>query len=296
MLKNCNAWMIALPFLMAWGCNGAGDTSLTNDPAVPTAESPSASEEDVPKGKTFYTLFNTSKGDFLVAIHPGWAPLGAERFRELVETKYYDNCRFFRVLDGFMAQVGVNGDPAVSAKWRDSAIPDEPAKVSNQRGRVTYAKGGPNSRTTQIFFNYGDNRRLDPDGFAPFGEVVHGMDVLESLYKDYGEGAPYGRGPDQTKLSMRGNEYLQAEFPNLDYINSARNFDTLEAAEVAMAQDAQGGTSAAGESGTETAPAGEAPAADPTATEPPAAATPESPPTAAETPAAESTAEPTTPQ
>jgi len=280
-MTNHNAWVIALLVLSAWGCGG-GDTSLTNDPAVPTAGGARDGDEDVPKGETFYTLFKTSEGDFIIAVHPGWAPLGAERFRELVETKYYDNCRFFRVLDGFMAQVGVNGDPAVSAKWRDQGIQDEPAKVSNQRGRVTYAKGGPNSRTTQIFFNYGDNRQLDPDGFAPFGEVIQGMDVLEKLYKDYGEGAPQGRGPRQDLIGSRGNEYLQSEFPELDYIESARIFDTREAAEAAMSEDAASTEAASGAVPSTEAPATETPAAEAPATEALAGETPTT-----ESPAAE---------
>lgn len=277
-MKLLSALSLLLLVTAASGC-GTDNASLTKDPAVPTADAgpdvaPSAGDADVPKGESYYALFRTSEGDFILAVHPGWAPLGAERFRELLDAKYYDNCRFFRVLDGFMAQVGVNGDPAVSAQWRDRTIQDEPAKVSNQRGRVTYAKGGPNSRTTQVFFNYGDNRRLDADGFAPFAEVVKGMDVLDKLYSNYGEGAPYGAGPDQGRIGTQGNEYLQAEFPELDYIKSARIYDTLEAAEVAMSQ----------EESADAAPAAEIPATETPAAEQPAATEPA--PTT-ETPAAE---------
>lgn len=235
-----------------WGCSSADNGSLVKDPAVPQSEAVAgtSAEADVPKGETFYVLFDTSKGPVIVAVHPGWAPLGAARIKELVEQQYYDECRFFRVLSGFMAQVGISGDPALNAKWRDARIEDDAVKVSNARGRVTFATGGPHTRTTQIFFNYGDNGMLDGQGFSPFGEVVVGMDVLESLYSAYGEGAPRGAGPDQGQIQMRGNPYLVAQFPNLDYIKTARLFDTLEAAQAESSESAA------------TEPARESPAAD----------------------------------
>ena len=122
-----------------------------------------------------------------------------------------------------MAQTGINGDPSVHAQWKDKNIPDDPVKQSNHKGFVTFAKSGmPNSRSTQFFINYDDNSRLDPDGFAPFGKVVKGMDVVESLYGDYGEGAPNGRGPDQSRVVSSGNEFLEREFPKLDSIKTAR--------------------------------------------------------------------------
>jgi peptidyl-prolyl cis-trans isomerase A (cyclophilin A) len=279
-MKNRIALGALLFLVAAWGCGG-GSTSLTNDP---TAEGGPASEADVPKGETFYVLFDTSEGDFIIAVHPGWAPIGAEHFRELVEAKYYDNCRFFRVIDGFMAQVGINGDPAVTAKWHDSTIQDDPVKVSNRRGRVTYAKSRqPNSRSTQVFFNYVDNGSLDAGGFAPFAEVIQGMEVLTKLYKGYGDGPPDGAGPDQDQIRTRGNDFLQSEFPELDYIETARIYDTQEAAEAVMSKD-----EAAAE-----APATDAPSSNPDVTEPSAAPTSETPATetpATETPAAESPA------
>jgi peptidyl-prolyl cis-trans isomerase A (cyclophilin A) len=156
-------------------------------------------------------------------VLPDWAPLGAARFRALVESGFYDGARFFRVLPGFVAQVGINGDPAVTRKWDKSEIQDDPVRQSNTRGRVTFATGGPNTRTTQIFFNYSDkNARLDSKGFSPFGEVVEGMDVLERLYSGYGEGAPQGKGPDQDRIEKEGNAYLERDFPKLDYIRTAR--------------------------------------------------------------------------
>lgn len=167
---------------------------------------------------TYKAKFETSKGDFVIEVHPDWAPLGAARFRELVENGYYNDCRFFRVIDGFMVQFGINGDPKVQSKWRDARIKDDKPTQSNQRGYITFATSGPNSRTTQVFINFGNNDFLDSQGFAPFGQVVEGMEVVDSLYKEYGEGAPRGRGPDQGRIQMDGNAYLEKSFPKMDYV------------------------------------------------------------------------------
>jgi peptidyl-prolyl cis-trans isomerase A (cyclophilin A) len=178
--------------------------------------------QDAKAAEVFYVKFETSKGDVVLEVHPEWAPIGAAHFKELVEAKFYDDCRFFRVLDGFMAQIGMNGDPKVQAKWGEATIKDEPVKKSNKRGFVTYAKSGlPNSRSTQIFFNYGDNANLDADGFAPFALVTKGMTVLDKLHSGYGEGAPNGRGPSQDGIRVQGNEYLNKSFPKLDYVKKA---------------------------------------------------------------------------
>lgn len=166
--------------------------------------------------------FETSKGDCVIEVHRDWAPFGADRFYELVKSGFFDDARFFRVLKGFVVQFGLNKDPAVSAKWRAMQLVDDPVKESNRRGAVTYARSGPNTRTTQVFINLEDNRRLDADGFAPFGRVVEGMDVVESLYGGYGEGAPQGAGPDQHTIEARGNAYLTDHYPRLDYIKTAR--------------------------------------------------------------------------
>jgi len=163
--------------------------------------------------------FETSKGDFVIEVHREWAPIGADRFYNLVNAGYYDDVRFFRVISGFMAQFGMHGDPLVTAQWRAAPIQDDPVVGSNTRGTVTFAMTGqPNSRTTQIFINFGNNTNLDGMGFAPFGEVVEGMEVVDQLYSGYGEGAPRGAGPDQGQIQGRGNEYLNADFPNLDYV------------------------------------------------------------------------------
>lgn len=170
---------------------------------------------------TFRVRLETSEGDIVIEVRRDWAPLGADRFRELVTGGYYDGARFFRVLPGFVAQFGINGDPQVSAAWRERRIPDDSVRQSNARGTVTFATAGPDTRTTQVFINYADNSRLDGMGFAPFGQVVEGMDIVDRLHAGYGEGAPRGRGPDQSRIQAEGNSYLEREFPELDYIRRA---------------------------------------------------------------------------
>src|SRR6202158_5713583 len=174
---------------------------------------PAALKEQAPP--VYRVDFDTSKGPFVIEVHRDWAPNGADRFHNLVKNGFYDNARFFRVIEGFMAQFGVNGDPKISAVWRDARIKDDPARISNKRSFVTFATAGPNTRTTQVFISYGDNSNLDSQGFTPFGQVISGMKVLDSLYSGYGEGAPRGLGPDQSKLQAEGNAYLASKFGNL---------------------------------------------------------------------------------
>jgi peptidyl-prolyl cis-trans isomerase A (cyclophilin A) len=180
---------------------------------------PSARNEQAPA--TYRVRFETSKGEFTIEVNRDWAPLGAGRFRELVESGFYDGARFFRVLPGFVVQFGLPRDPAVARKWSSARLQDDPVRESNTRGAVTFATAGPNTRTTQVFINLAENRNLDGMGFAPFGSVVQGMDVVEQLYSGYGEGAPHGRGPEQHRISMEGNAYLEKSFPKLDYIRKA---------------------------------------------------------------------------
>lgn len=181
---------------------------------------PAALTEKAPD--TFKATFDTSKGPIVIEVHRAWAPVGADRFYNLVKNGFYDDTRFFRVLDGFMAQIGINGNPSIQSNWRTATIQDDPVKESNKRGYVTFAKSGaPNSRSTQIFINYRDNSSLDRQGFAPFGQVVSGMDVVDKLYSGYGEGAPSGRGPEQGKIQAEGNAYLVKDFPKLDYVKKA---------------------------------------------------------------------------
>ena len=175
--------------------------------------------------ETYKAKFETNKGDFIVEVRRDWAPNGADRFYNLVKKGFYDETRFFRTISGFMVQFGLSANPKISAAWRTQTLKDDAVKQSNVRGLVSFAMAGPNTRTTQIFINYGDNSRLDGMGFSPFGRVIEGMDVVESLYSDYGEGAPQGKGPSQARIHQEGNEYLKREFPKLDYVKKASIID-----------------------------------------------------------------------
>ena len=165
---------------------------------------------------TFRTVFDTSVGIFVVQVHREWAPNGADRFYNLVKSGFYDGCRFFRVVPKFVAQWGIHGDPAVAQAWSEARIARDRAYQSNIRGRVTFAmSGSPDSRTTQVFINYGNNSRLDIDGFAPFGQVTSSMVIVERLFSGYGEG------PDQGQLTAGGNAFLTKYFPQMSYIKKA---------------------------------------------------------------------------
>jgi peptidyl-prolyl cis-trans isomerase A (cyclophilin A) len=170
---------------------------------------------------SYKTKFETSKGAFVIQVTRSWAPNGADRFYNLVKNGFFDDARFFRVIDGFMVQFGISGNPDVSAAWTNATIPDDPVRESNARGTVTFATAGPNTRTTQVFINFNNNSMLNGQGFAPFGKVVSGMNVVDSFYKGYGEGAPRGNGPNQGLLKSQGNAYLLTQFPKLDYIKKA---------------------------------------------------------------------------
>ena len=170
---------------------------------------------------SFKVRFDTSKGAFTVEVTRSLAPNGADRFYNLVRSGFFKDVEFFRVIAGFMCQFGIHGDPAVASAWREARIQDDPVKASNVRGAITFATAGPNTRTSQFFINFGDNTRLDGMGFSPFGKVTEGMDVVDKINSEYGEGAPRGRGPDQGRLQREGNAYLKKDFPNLDYIKSA---------------------------------------------------------------------------
>ncbi|MGC1415255.1 MAG: peptidylprolyl isomerase [Candidatus Acidiferrum sp.] len=171
---------------------------------------------------TYKVKFVTTKGDFVIEVTREWAPLGADRFYNLVRHHYYDNTSFFRVLKGFVVQWGISAYPPVNVAWDHAPIKDDPVVQSNLRGYITYAMGGPNTRTTQVFINLVDNKRLDGMGFAAFGQVIEGMDVVDSLYAGYGEGAPDGKGPVQDTLEKSGKPYLDENFPLLDSIKTAR--------------------------------------------------------------------------
>ena len=194
-------------------------------PAAPAASSkaklmdPSKLVEKAPA--TFDAKFETTKGDFTIHVVREWAPNGADRFYNLVVNGYYDDCKFFRVISGFMVQFGINGDPGLNDVWREAKIKDDPVKVSNKKGFVSFATAGPNTRTTQVFVNFKDNANLDQMGFSAFGQVTAGMDVVNKLNAQYGEGAPRGMGPDQGRIQSEGNAYLDESFANLDAIKHA---------------------------------------------------------------------------
>ncbi len=170
---------------------------------------------------TFRVRFETSEGDFVVEADRDWAPLGVDRFYNLADAGFFDDSRVYRVVDDFVAQFGLNADPYVNQAWKTEFLVDDPVTHSNTRGRVTFAKGGRHSRTTEIFINLRDNPRLDDNGFAPIGEVVEGMDVVERFHAAYGDGPPRGEGPYQAMVEARGNAYLDAEFPELTRIERA---------------------------------------------------------------------------
>jgi peptidyl-prolyl cis-trans isomerase A (cyclophilin A) len=185
----------------------------------PDLSAPASLTEKAPE--SFKARFETSKGSFTVEVTRSLAPNGADRFFNLVRAGYFTDVEFFRVISGFMCQFGIHGNPKVSAAWRESRIPDDPVKGSNARGAITFATAGPNTRTTQLFINFGNNASLDGMGFSPFGKVIEGMDVVDQIHSGYGEGAPRGLGPDQGRIQQEGNAYLKKEFPKLDYIKSA---------------------------------------------------------------------------
>lgn len=198
--------------------------SSASAPAAPTSAeaamtkllTPSQLNEKAPE--TFRAKFTTSKGDFTMEITRAWAPNGADRFYNLVKNGYYNDCRFYRVVSDFMVQFGINGDPLLNQVWYQAQFADDPVKESNKRGYVTFAMTGlPNSRTTQIFVNYKDNSFLDTQGFAPFGRVIEGMEIVDSLFNEYRENTT----DKQAQIQVQGNAYLNKEFPKLDYIKSA---------------------------------------------------------------------------
>jgi peptidyl-prolyl cis-trans isomerase A (cyclophilin A) len=186
---------------------------------------PDAPEMKAKAPDRYKVRFTTSQGAFTITVERAWAPLGADRFYHLVRGRFFEEARFFRVLSGFMVQFGIPADPAESALWKEATITDDPVQESNTRGKVSFATSGLHTRTTQVFINYGNNRRLDRSGFAPFGQVTEGMDVVDKFYSGYGEGAPSGDGPSQKRLERLGNPYLEAEFPKLDYIKKAEILD-----------------------------------------------------------------------
>ena len=200
---------------LALGCTLLFLTSCRGEEAKVT------SAEKIPQ--VYRAQFQTTKGNIVIEVHRKWSHRGADRFHELIQDQFFDDTTFFRVVKDFVVQFGLNGDQATNSKWKDRTIYDDSPKESNLRGTVTFALSGPNTRTTQIFFNLGDNSRLDSmGGFTPFGRVIEGMDVVDSLYGGYGDmPSQGGKGPDSTKIESLGDTYLRESFPKLDRINKA---------------------------------------------------------------------------
>ncbi len=199
-------------------CTGDAD-----EPVDPRRQSPllRASQFNETAPELFRARFETTAGVFVIEVHRDWAPLGADRFYNLVKHGWYDGVRFHRVLEDFTAGWGIHDNPYVNVVWQKELLLDDPVTQSNTRGRVSFARSGANSRTTQVFVNHKDNPGLD-DRFAPFGQVVEGMDVLDGLYAGYGDGPPRGNGVYQARALARGAEYFDVEFPELDRIERAR--------------------------------------------------------------------------
>lgn len=189
------------------------------EPRKDTPAAAPAKKEPLPD--RYHVRIETTKGDIVVEVRKEWSPRAAERFYELVNAHYYDGSKFHRVMRGFVAQFGIHPDPKMGALWRDLRFADEPVKLSNRRGTITFAHGGPHTRAVQVFFNLRDNAVLDRQGFPAFGKVVSGMDVADKLAFVYGELAPKGAGPDGTKAELEGNVYLERQFPRLDAVRKA---------------------------------------------------------------------------
>jgi peptidyl-prolyl cis-trans isomerase A (cyclophilin A) len=209
-IRSLACAVVLVPFL-------AGSASAA-DAAPPKAglKSPDALKEKAPE--KFQVKFVTTQGDFVVDVTREWSPNGADRFYNLVKNGFYDGVKFFRVVPNFVVQFGIHGDPSLASMWLRSNIMDDPVKGSNKRGFVTYAKSGaPHSRSTQVFINLRDNDRLDSMGFAPFGQVTTGMDVVDKLYGGYGEQTTSLQG----EIAAQGNAYLESKFPKLDGIKTA---------------------------------------------------------------------------
>ena len=210
MRRQMTALLVTILAVAAFGVDARGQTASQSG----TLTDPSQFTETAPA--LFRARFETSKGPFVIEVHRDWAPIGADRFYNLVKNGFYDGTRFFRVRPGFMAQFGLNGDPDIQRSWQMAFLRDDPVTQKNLRGFVTFTtEGRPQSRFTQIFINYADNSRLDADGFAPFGQVVSGMDVVDKLF------SPGETQPDQRRILREGNDYLQKEFPKLDFVKKA---------------------------------------------------------------------------
>ena len=213
-MKRGSTSMFATVALFAAAVAFAGQEAGKVDLSKAKLKTPAQLTETAPA--TYKAAFDTSAGKFVITVHRDWAPNGADRFYNLVKNGFFDDTRFFRVVPDFMVQFGINGDPAVASAWQNANIKDDPSgKQSNKPGYVTFATRGKDTRTTQIFINFKDNKGLDSQGFTPFGEVTSGMTAVEKI------NAQYGERPNQGAIQSQGNVYLNKDFPKLDYVKKA---------------------------------------------------------------------------
>ncbi len=209
--------LLLLLTLLTAACGGAPDAEEPTDPRrTDPLLRPNRYAETAPE--RYQVKLETSEGDVVIQVVRSWAPLGADRFYNLAMGGFYDDTRVYRVLPNFMAQFGLNDNPYVNQVWKSEYLVDDPVIETNARGRVAFAKGGLHTRTTEVFISYKDNAALDGEGFTPFGEVIEGMEVVDAFYAEYGDGPPRGDGPYQAMAAARGNEYLDADFPELTRI------------------------------------------------------------------------------
>ena len=213
---------IIIPLFGQTAARASGQTAKRRSAARPSLLQPATLKAQAPE--VYRAKFTTTKGDFVIEVTRAWAPRGADRFYNLVKNGFYTDAAFFRVLPGFVAQMGIPARPDVARIWYSARITDDPVTRSNLRGTVTFATSGPNSRTSQIFINYRDNTALNGMGFAPFGKVIEGMEVVDQFYSGYGER------PDQGRITNEGKAYLDKEFPNLDRVKSAVIVEGAQAA------------------------------------------------------------------
>ena len=230
---------LALLLALSVGCDksakpASGDAKAGGEEAPAAKKKPEAQVPEIKNPKLlepfdateqapelYKVKLETTKGDVLLEIHRDWAPRGADRFYNLVKLGFFEEVAFFRVVDGFMVQFGLHGNPDVAKAWKTAPIKDDERTQDNKRGTISFANRGPDTRTTQVFINYNDHASLDDMNFAPFGKVIEGMEVVDSLYEEYGDGPPAGSGPNQGKIERTGNPYLKRNFPKLDYLKSA---------------------------------------------------------------------------
>jgi len=210
----CSALLAQAPASKS-AASKTGTSKAAAPAARPSLTNPASLKAKAPD--VFKAQFTTTKGDFTVEVHRDWAPLGADRFYNLVKNGFFTNAAFFRVVPGFIVQFGLNANPAVNQAWESAKIADDPVKQSNKRGTITFATAGPRTRTTQLFINFRDNAPLDAQGFSAFGEVVEGMDtVVDKISSAYGER------PDQGRITAEGDAYIAKNFPNIDKIKLAK--------------------------------------------------------------------------